>query len=400
MARQPIFDRNQRVVAYEVLFRGGLGQALNIQDGTRATASVLVDSISALGLERLTGDRPAWVNMTRSVLLGDYVQLFRADRIVAEVLEDVAPEPGVLRACQRLRTLGYRVALDDVTELSRLEAFRDVVDTVKVDWLLSTPEHRTELCEGARGMTLLAEKIEDQAALEEAVALGCTLFQGYFFAKPQVIRSRALPTFMHTYLGLLTTLQRPQIRLEHLESLVRKDVSLSYRLLRYVNSAWYKRRREIRSVGHALRLLGQDQARRWVTLVTLACLGKDKPPELLVTALTRARFCESVAREIRGIPGEHAFLTGLLSVLDALVDRPMVELVEELSISSHVADALIGLPSPTRDVLDLVFAWEQGQWPEVAALAAKLGASDAALTRAYLSASQEAAEVDLGTGAP
>lgn len=398
MARQPIFDHDLRVVAYEVLFRGGLGGALDIQDGSRATASVLVDSISALGLERLTGDRPAWVNMTREVLLGDYVQLFRPDRVVAEVLEDVAPEPAVIEACKRLRTLGYGVAIDDVIERERLEAFRGVVDTVKVDWLLSTPEQRKALCEGARGLTLLAEKIEDQDALDEARGLGCTLFQGYFFAKPQLIRSRALPSFMHTYLGLLATLQRPRISLEHLEHLVRKDVALSYRLLRYVNSAWYQRRKEITSVGHALRLLGQVQARRWVTLVTMAALGQDKAPELLVTALTRARFCEVVAQESRGLRAEDLFFVGLFSVLDALVDRPMVELVEELSIGSPVGEALLGMPSPMRSVLELILAWEQGEWRRVADLSQELRLGDTALIRAYLAAAEEASQLDMGAG--
>lgn len=260
IARQPIFTQQQQVYAYELLFRSGTANAFPEVDANHASARVMVDSLCTLGLETLTGGKRAFINMTRDLLVGDYATLLPKDAAVIEVLESVAPDEKVVAACQRLKEAGYTIALDDFTEKAAMAPLTALADIIKVDFLTTRPGERRALVKryGPRGVRLLAEKVETPAAFQEAVTFGYHYFQGYFFAKPAVLQTKAAPEFRLTYLSLLQEVVKRDVDLRKVASIVGRDVTLSYKLLRYINSAYFGLRRTISSIPEALGLLGGE----------------------------------------------------------------------------------------------------------------------------------------------
>jgi c-di-GMP-related signal transduction protein len=384
VARQPIFDAGREVVAYELLFRNGLANSFGGTDGTEATRQVMLNAFVLFGLQRLTGGKPAFINFTLEALASDLVELFPPHALAIEVLESVDPGAAAVEQCRHLREKGYTLALDDFTCGSDRGPLIQFADILKVDFRGTTPEQRGELRERFRGssLRLLAEKVETYEEFREAVEQGFSLFQGYFFAKPEVMTQGDVPGHKGQHLRLLRELHRPGVTLEDLDRLIRQDLALSYRLLRYINSSLFALRSEVLSVRHALTLLGERDVRRWATLVALSSVANDKPSELIETALVRARFCESLCPAIgtgREL-AEELFLLGLFSVLDALLDQPMPKALAEVAIPPRVKGALVGMPGEMRRVLDLVLAFEHGDWQEVDALRRTLDAEALAMT--------------------
>ncbi len=367
IARQPIFDATRDVVGYELLFRNGLTNCFSGTDGNEATRQVLLSTFVLFGLGKLTGGRPAFINFTREFLFNDLVRLFPPQSVVVELLEDILPDHEVIAACRWLKEAGYTLALDDVTSLERYTDLIELVDIVKVDFRATPIEKRREMAEQlrARSVRLLGEKVETHEEFREAVNQGFALFQGYFFAKPELVQARDVPGNRVQYLRLLRELRAQKLDLAAVESVIKQDISLSYRLLKFINSSFFGLRSEIRSVRHALALLGERDLRRWATLATLSAAAPDKPVELLEIGLTRARFCEALSTVIpasgRDV-AEEMFLVGLFSVLDALLDVPLEQAVREAGVPARVKAALLGVPSPWRQLLELALAYERGQW--------------------------------------
>ena len=388
IARQPIFDAARDVVGYELLFRDGLKNLFSATDSNEATRQVLLNTFVLFGLNRLTGGKPAFINFTREFLLNDLVRLFPPQDIVVEVLEDVVPDAQVVAACRGLKEAGYTIALDDVVHLSACGDLLELADIVKIDFRQTNVEERGAIARavGRRRLTLLAEKVESPEEFEAANAQGFTLFQGYFFAKPEVVKRRDVPGNRAHYLELLRELRKPNIELHEVAAIIKRDLSLSYRLLRYVNSPLFGLRAEVRSVQQALTLLGLQNVRRWAVLTTLSSAAPDKPPELLEVALSRARFCETLSSQIDGSQqaGEELFLMGLFSVLDALLDLPLQEALREACLPSRVKAALLGAPGPWRSVLDLTLAYERGEWGVASERMATLAVEPFAIARAFV----------------
>jgi EAL and modified HD-GYP domain-containing signal transduction protein len=373
IARQPIFDATRDVVGYELLFRDGLSNCFAGTDGNEATRQVLLNTFVLFGLSRLTGGKPAFINFTREFLFNDLIRLFPPHSVVVEILEDIPAEPEVVAACRWMKESGYTLALDDVTALEPCGELLDIADIVKVDFRATPPAERRGIAKRLMGTTvrLLAEKVETYQEFRAAVDEGFALFQGYFFSKPEIMRKRDVPGNQGQYLRLVRELRRPDVTVDALEKIIKQDISLSYRLLKYINSPLFGLRSEIRSVRHALTLLGERDVRRWAMLAALAGVAPEKPSELLETGLLRARFCETLS----GVLGPDArdaademFLVGLFSVLDALLDVSLEEAVRDAGVPARVKSALLGVPSPLRDVLDLVSAYERGEWETVTAL--------------------------------
>jgi EAL and modified HD-GYP domain-containing signal transduction protein len=389
VARQPILDRDRRVVAYELLFRDGFGSGAFNVDGTAATSHVMSASVLHFGIEALTGGAPAYINVTRDVLLGGLLHALPPERIVPEILEDVPPDAEVLAACRELKRRGFRIALDDVTRENRPDLLA-LADIVKVDFLKADAAHQAALAQRFGGRAqLVAEKVETPEAFRRALDLGYHAFQGFFFARPETMSRSDIPAHQHHYLNLLRELNRPGVRLDEIGDLIRRDLSLTYRLLMYLNSAHFGLRHEVRSIRHALTLLGEREIRRWATLIALASLGSEKPGELIVMSLCRGRMLERAAELIgRADEAQDLFLLGLLSMLDAIVDCPLGECLQGLPLAAPLADALAGKPGPYRDALDLVIAYESAEWSTVFDRARKLGASPGALPELYLEAAR------------
>lgn len=389
IARQPIFDVTRDVVGYELLFRNGLGNYFANIDGNEATRQVLLNTFVLFGQARMTGGKPAFINFTRDFLFNDLVRLFPPSSVVVEILEDIPPDPNVVAACRRLKEAGYSLALDDVTDLAPYGDLIPLVDIVKVDLRAATTDMRQELVRELSGKSVrvLGEKVETHEEFRLLVDEGFSLFQGYFFAKPEMMSRKDIPGNQAQYLRLLKELRKPTCNTDAIERIIKRDVSLSYRLLRYINSPLFGLRSEIRSVRHALTLLGERDVRRWITLVVFSAVAAEKPPELLETGLFRAKFCETLASVIdRGVKeaAEEMFLAGLFSVLDALLDVSLEDAVREAGVPSRVKAALLGVPSPWRRLLELAFAYERGEWEQVTRTLDQLGIEVSAVAQVFV----------------
>lgn len=389
-ARQPILDRHQQVYGYELLFRSGPENRFTATDGEMASAVSIEQSAAAIGLDRLVGDRRAFVNLSRGALLAEYHRLLPRERTVIELLENIAPDAEVMAACHRIRADGYTLALDDFTNQPESYPFLDVVDIVKVDlrlWNKATDFRALEPLK-RRGLTLLAEKVETLEEQQAALRAGYDLLQGYFFHKPQMIEVRDLPPSKLSVLSFLAETSHDDASMERLEELFRNDVGMTMRLLRYLNSAGFGWRHEVTSIGHALALMGISPLRKWAMMMGMMSLCDDRPHELMVTALSRARFAERMAPPTGMRDREHElFLTGMLSMVDTMVGRPAEEILSGLTVSSSVRDAVLEGTSPLGPVLTLVKAYERGDWAAVDRTrhACDLGqVDDAALDQAYL----------------
>jgi EAL and modified HD-GYP domain-containing signal transduction protein len=363
VGRQPIYNRQLDVFAYELLFRSGEGNQAHITDGDWATSQVVLNTFMEIGLETMVGHKLAFINLTRDFILQDYSPVFPAARVVLEVLEDVTVDAALLAAVGSLSAQGYTIALDDFIYHESLQPLVEIADIVKVDILAldrtALQEHVTLLRQF--DVKLLAEKVETQDDFKYCKDLGFDYFQGYFFCKPEVVKGQRIPGNRLVILELLAKLQDPEVDFRKLEDVVSRDVSLSYKLLRVINSAFYSLPRKVDSLHQALLILGTKFITSWVSLCILAGID-DKPHELMVTAMVRAKMCELLAKALGYQSQEAYFIVGLFSALDALMDSPMQEVLESLPLSDEITAALLDYEGTLGAVLRRVLAYERGNW--------------------------------------
>lgn len=385
LARQPILDHRGQVFGYELLYRGARDAVSCVDVGDRASAQVLTNAVLALGLDTLTGGKPAFVNFTRGLLISDAATLLPPSALVVEVREDVPVDREVVEACERLHDRGYAIGLDDFVAGSPAEALLPFVTFVKVDVLQTSMAECAALATRfrPRGLRLVAEKVERPDTVDTLRPLGYQLFQGYYFCRPTTFSSAPLGGRQMAYLRLLTALNREDLPVAELEELVKSDASLTYRVLRSVNSPAFGLRREITSLRQALLLLGRDRIRKWVSVWTLAGLSSEQTHEMLAVALVRARCCEALGRERDGECENGYFLLGLCSLLDAILMRPMADAISEMPLPALVKDALLGQPNAAREVLDAVTAYEQGAWDSATRILNQLRVPVERLAAAY-----------------
>jgi EAL and modified HD-GYP domain-containing signal transduction protein len=363
VARQPIFDRDLHVAGYELLFRGNAGSEALVADPEGATASVVLNSFTEIGLEQIVGAKPAWVNVSREFVLSGLAGTMPPAVVGLEILEDELLDERFVHALIDLKRQGYRLALDDFVYSVSAERLLTLVDMVKLDLLALGREGLAR--EVARlkpyGATLLAEKVESYEDHAYCAELGCDLFQGFFFCRPELMHNRKIVANRAAMLEVVAALQDPSVQLARLEHMIGRDIALSFRLLRYINSAFFGLRFEISSIGQALALLGVQNLRRWATLSVLASVD-GKTPELTVTALVRARFCERAGAQLAGPrPGE-LFTLGLFSVIDALMDAPIEDVVAMIPFPADMREALIARRGEKGALLDCVTALEVGDF--------------------------------------
>src|SRR5581483_3232071 len=368
VARQPIFDQRNEVYGYELLYRSGLKPVFDGLDPDRASLQVIGNTLSILGLDTLTQGKRAFINFTHDILVNDYAMLLPPASVVVEILEDVAPTEEVIDACKRLRRLNYVLALDDVVLGDVVNPLVDLVHILKVDFQLCGPAERqriAHLCR-ERNVRLLAEKVETAEAFETARAQGYEYFQGFYFSRPKILEHATLHASKLTMLRLLQEVSQPELDFDRIEQIMKLEVSLPYKLLRFMNSALLGLGQTITSLKHALLMLGQSGVRKWLSVVVLADASDDVPHELIVNSVLRARFCEQVAARSRlRTRSNDLFLLGLFSMIDALLRRPLPELVAVLPLDEDVKNTLLGHPSELEPVYSLVCAYEQADWPSV-----------------------------------
>lgn len=365
LARQPIFDSNMKVVAYELLCRNSDLKYISTSDGDAASSQVLLNAFTELSIDEVVGSHKAYVNFTRALL--DTPPPFGKQKLVIEVLEGQKIDAAMLYSLQQLREQGYTIALDDFELSSDTEGLVPYADIIKLDVLALSPEQLSDHVRQLKsfGLTLIAEKVETYEMFEKCKAMGFDLFQGYFLAKPRVISGRKISENKQSVLQLLSALHDPDIPLDQVERMIARDTLLSFKLLRLVNSAAFGLARNVDSLRQAIMLLGLTKLRNWVNLLALSNLS-GKPHELSITALTRARMCELIASRIyqRSRPDSY-FTVGLLSTLDAFLDAPLEDLLRNLSLSETLNQAMLNHTGPEGLVLEIVQLHEQGHWQEI-----------------------------------
>lgn len=389
IARQPIFNKKLDIVAYELLFRSDLDNYCKAVDVAQASSSVISDSVLLFDLARLTDGKGAFVNIAREGLINEHARVLPIDMATLEILETVEPDDEVVAACRQLKEAGYRIALDDFTNGPAMLPLIALADVVKID-VLSTPRDTLAPMVGSLarpGLQFLAEKVETREDFEHVASLGFELFQGYFFAKPVILSGKGVPGFKAAYLDLLNEINLNPFDINRVEAILKTDVSMSYKLLRYVNSAAVGLRGTVSSIRETLLLLGQRKVRALASVWALAGLGQDQPEALLLVSVTRARFCEGLAAAA-GQPNRQpeAFLLGMLSLIDAIMGRPMATLLDDLPITADVRLALAEQKGPLHPLMACVLAYEQGDWESVSAWAEKLRVDASVITRLYLDA--------------
>lgn len=365
LARQPIFNRKMQVVAYELLCRSCDLNEYTADSGDMASSQVLLHTFTELSIQSVVGNHQAFINFTRTLLMTP--PPFDRRQLVVEVLEGQRIDAQMLHSLRSLREQGYTIALDDFELTDETRDLIPYADIIKLDVLQLTPDQIREHIDYLKpfGLTLLAEKVETYEMLEYCKDVGFDLFQGYFLARPKIIKGRKITENKQAVLQLLSVLHDPDVPLERVEQLVARDPMLSYKLLRLVNSAAFALPRTIESLRQAITLLGLDIIKNWVNLLAMANLG-DKPIELSIAALTRARMCEIIATQMTGKPRQDTFFTvGLLSTLEAFMDAPLEVLLDSISLSEQLNEALLKHLGDEGTVLGIVEHYERAEWDKI-----------------------------------
>lgn len=397
LAKQPIFDRKQKVYGYEILQDTYRFNPSYIS-ADQAILEIINSSLLVIGLEALTRGKKAFINFTKTLLESETALLLPSDLVVVEInIED--PDPNILSACKKLKKRGYSLALSNFKYKKELLPFLEVMDIVKISFANTNPKEREIIFNNVptKKLKFLAEKIENREDLTQALHMGYEYFQGSVFSKPEIVSGRDITSFKPTYLLLLQEVYQPEINFDKVEMLIKQDVSLSYKLLKYINSLNFGFRTEIRSIKQALVILGRKGLIQWISLVSLKSLSNNKPEELLFSAIYRAKFCELIATHtILSDRSSDLFLMGMFSHIDAILDQPLSDILRDLPLSLDIKEALLGEKSSYRRVYDLILNYEQGNWDKVVTDALLLNLKENQLVYLYLDALKYANTVYLG----
>lgn len=395
VARQPVFDREQKVFGYELLFRNGIEDYFNADPECAARSTL--DSSLLFGIDTLCDNRRAFVNCTREVLFKDLITLLPPHQTVAEILETVEPEDRVVAACKRLKAAGYMIALDDFAADDPRIPLCPFADMIKVDIRATNVEERVGMMRrfGSSTCKMLAEKLESQQEFHQARDMGFSYFQGYFFCRPEVVIGREVPASRIHYMRLLEMVCHPELDMLELEKVLKQEASISYRLLRYLNSPIFGFALEIKSIRHAIAILGERELRRWIRLVVTVGAAEQKCSELVLMGLARARFCELLSNRIHA--NADLFLLGLLSIMDAILEIKMESLLEQLPVDHEAKAALLGQKSSLRPLYQLMLAQESGEWAQSAELAKGFNLTEEDVSLIWWQAMQWAQEATSGS---
>jgi c-di-GMP-related signal transduction protein len=395
VTRQPILDAAGKVFAYELLYRDAGEVAAGEDAGETSGARGLTDAVITFGLDTVAEGRPAFLNLTKDLLVRQAGTLLPAAKVILQIRADVVVDDEVVDACRILSEKGYRLALDEYVPGSPAQRLVPFVRFVKVNMTAAGSVTAADIIKQcAPDVKPIATSVETAESFAAAQKGGFKLFQGYYFCKPVTCKSGALPARRLAYLQLLAALRQPNVGVREIEELVKHDMSLSVRVLRCVNSAAYGLRSEVTSIRQALVMIGLDPIRKWVSVWSVAGLNTGGTSELVTVSLLRARCCELLGQRLPGRSGDsELFLLGLCSLLDAIIDRPLADAIADLPLGAEIKSALLGEQNTARAVLDTVIAYENGSWDEALAGAETLGLPKDAPAAAYGEALQWAREL-------
>ena len=392
VSRQPIFNKKKDVFAYELMFKSDLpGSIKSIKDRKAAgddSSLTAIDSLLVNGLKRLSTGKRVVIHFNHQTLLSEFPLIFPSDLLGIEIREDADPENKVTEVVKKMKKAGYLVL---VTERVYNEGEINLVkmaDIIGVDFHSQGIQKRDSVLDGSPiPPRFLARGIENSSDFELAAEAGYHYFQGDFFSKEDMIPCRQIPSYKLNLMRILKEITKPSVQFDKIEKILQKDVSLTYKLLRFVNSAFFGLKTTVQSIRHALTLLGETEVRKFLSFIVLSSIGTDKPQELIRITIIRARFCESIASELDFKSDlSNFFLMGMFSMVNAFLDRPMDEILADLPLASPVKTALLGKPNHFRDVLDLVKDYERGNWVHLQQMTQQLKIKEKKVAALYLDA--------------
>ncbi|MDY7032284.1 MAG: HDOD domain-containing protein [Thermodesulfobacteriota bacterium] len=389
VARQPIFDRMKRIYGYELLFRGGMSNFFSGIDGDTATSKVLSNSFLSIGMDNITGSKLAFVNFTQDLLLSGVPLMFPKEKVVVEILENVEPEDDVIDICRHIAGRGYCIALDDFFYRSSMDPLIAMANIIKFDFRLTAMEEIEEYITKLSdcNVKFLAEKVETHEEFKRAMQMGCDYFQGYFFSKPEVIKGKDFSGNQMNLLQIMAEVNKEDFKFNEVSKIITRDVSISYKLLRYINSAYFGVYHDISSIDQALAMLGEKGIRRFLSLIAMSELSCEKPNELMKTSIIRARFSEVIGESSGShINSSELFTLGLFSLIDAILDDSMENLMSRLPLSENIKKALVYDEGELKDYLRLAVCYEMGDWNGVSDMAKVLGFNEEKLPDHFMEA--------------
>jgi len=386
IARQPILNAKQETVAFELLFRDGERNCFPDVHPDKATSKIIVDNQLTLGIEEITGELPAFINFHVDALMHNIPTFLDPKKVVIEILEDVSISDDLLEACKKLKRKGYTLALDDHDFDVKWDVFLPYIDIVKVDILDADIVELDCFLDKLKShnVQLLAEKVETLTDFEQLKMVGFTLFQGYFFARPEMVKKKNILTAKQHILDLMSHASSSEFDFEAISQIFSRDLGLTYKLLRFINNPGYGPSKEISSLKHALIYIGEVELKKFIALLALADLKGNKSDEIIRASLIKAKFCEKIA-EINLVSENppKAFLTGMLSHIDGVLDQNISEVMDILPIHSEIKEALIHKENYLAKYLTLAGILEQGKWQEAKAIAKTMGVEEIGYLEAY-----------------
>jgi c-di-GMP-related signal transduction protein len=387
VARQPIFNRNKKIFAYELLFRSGMTNGFPGLNGEIATSSLLTTSFFTIGIEKITGGRKSFINFTEELLIRGTPMLFPHNKIMVEILETVQPTEEIIEVCKGLRNKGYSLVLDDFVYAQKFLPLIELSKIIKVDFRSTSYDEIEKMIEhlSSYSCKLLAEKIETYDEFQKALSMGFVYFQGYFFAKPEVLKNKEIPPSKMAILQLIADVNTAEFDVFALEKLINQDVSISFKLLTYLNSSYFRRLQPISSIHQAIAFLGESGFRLFVSLIATSRLADNKPDELIRASIIRARFLEHIGKEMN-MDSSKFFMLGLFSLLDAMLDNSMEYLLGKLPLTHEVNDALVNRKGELFHFLRLVETYESGNWSDFESARKQSGIPGDKIIQFYLDA--------------
>lgn len=393
-ARQPILTASQKVIGYKLIFRAS-GKQIAGEDSPTAQIDALIDVSSLVGLNTLCDHRLAFISCTQQALVDRHITFLSPERAVAELPRDIQPVPVVIDACGQLRQAGYRIALEALTIADPREPLFEFCDffKVNVDRVPAPQLDSLTALHRPRRARLLADGVETWDDFQKARKAGFQYFQGHFFRRPETLQTRPVAPNRITGLQLLQAIAKTDLNWQEIEDIIKRDATLYYRLLRYLNSAAFGLRNEIRTVRQALTILGENEFRRWCRLAILLDAAQNRPSDLVLSALIRARFAELVGAKL-GTGGDGPFLLGLLSLMDAVLEMPMSRVLDGLNLSADITAALLEHQGPLAPLYDLTLAVEAGVWGATVRLCEHLHLDEEFVAQATLDAMEWAQSIN------
>jgi len=366
MARQPIFTAGKKIFGYELLFRNGLENAFPGIDGDMATSSLLSNIFFPFDFNEILGNKPGLINFTEKLILQNIPLLLPNEHFIVEVLEDIEPENNIISALSSIKEKGFTIALDDFVYHKKFRPLMELSSIIKFD-IQETPLHTlvdiVQQIKSDYDITLLAEKIETYGEFELAQKMDFTLFQGYFFSKPEMLSTKGIATSQITKLELINEVGKQELNIQKIEQLIKNDAAISFKLMKFINSAYFTRLNPIDTIKEAISFIGTDELRKFIRVVVMSDLNTDKPNELVRSCVIRARMCERFGGIFNtDLKKDELFTLGLFSLMDAMLDCTMEDILNHINLSDKMQKALLGENKEFNKILKIVISIDQGDW--------------------------------------